>query len=124
MSDCGICIGSDYNDGESCAFANARYHKARKIHHCQECGRDIAKGAEYERYSGVFDNAFFTHKTCMDCVEIRSGLTCGNGITFGHLWEEIYYIFPEVTIGCLERIKTPSAKAYFVERWNKWKFKT
>lgn len=123
MGDCGVCIGGGGDDGEYCAFSNAEYPKARKPHKCQECYREIAIGSEYERYSGVYDNAFFTHKTCMDCFHIRRGLQCNNAITFGQLWEEVYYIFPEVTTGCLQRIKTPSAKAYFIERWNEWKFK-
>jgi len=122
MGDCGVCIGGD-GDGEYCSFSNVVFPKARKPHKCYECGREIAKGSEYEKYTGVFDGSFFEHKTCMDCRNIRLGLSCNNSIEFGRLWEEIYYIFPEVTTGCLQRIKTPSAKAYFIERWNEWKFK-
>jgi hypothetical protein len=122
MGDCGVCIGSD-DYGESASFSNMEYPKARKVHTCEECYRDIAIGQTYEKYSGVWDGSFSNHKTCMDCVNIRRGMSCNNSVCFGQLWEEIYYIFPEVTTGCLERIKTPSAKAYFIERWNQWKFK-
>jgi hypothetical protein len=121
MGDCGVCIGS--GDYESCDFTNVEYPKSRKPHKCYECNREIAKGSEYEKYSGVFDGSFFTHKSCMDCVHIRKGLSCNNGVAFGQLWDEIYQIFPEITTGCLQRIKTPSAKAYFIERWNQWKFR-
>lgn len=122
MGDCDVCIGGDF-DGEYAAFSNTEFPKSRKAYKCEECGREIAKGQKYEKYSGVFDGSFFSHKTCMDCHNIRSAMSCNNSVCIGQLWEEIYYIFPEVTHGCLERIKTPSAKAYFVERWNEWKFK-
>jgi len=90
----------------------------------RECLRIIEIGQEYERYSVKYDGAMSTHKTCMDCVNIRNGLTCSGDASpaFGDLWMEIQENFRFLTsTACLTKIKTPSAKAYFLERWRKWK---
>lgn len=124
MVECGICIGSDVNgEYERGDFSNVEFPKARKVHHCEECRRDIKIGQVYEKYSGRWCGDFDSYKTCMDCVNIRNGLTCGNSILFGTLWEEIYYIFPHFTTACLQKVKTVTAKEYILERWREWKFK-
>lgn len=124
MGDCQVCIGRD--DWESPEFYNYEYPKARKEHNCVECGRTIAKGQEYERYTSKFDGHLSTEKTCMDCMNIRNAFTCDGSASppFGDLWYEIQGNFPHLTsTACLTKIKTPSAKEYFLDRWRKWKFK-
>jgi hypothetical protein len=120
MSDCGVCIGGEA-DGY-CEFWDSKIVKARKPHKCYECRREIPVGAQYEYVAGKYDGDFFTHKTCLVCAEIRDSFSCGGGVQYGSLWEDMHYAFPEVTTGCLTKLKTPEAKAYLLERWNKWKF--
>lgn len=123
MSDCNVCIGGgDYDAWE---FSSTSFQKARKPYKCSECNREIPKGITYERISGKCGGYSYieTFITCMDCVNIRNGLSCeGGGVGLGGLWEEITEVFSDVkSTACLAKIKTPSAKAYFLERWRKWK---
>jgi hypothetical protein len=49
-------------------------------------------------------------------------MRCGNGFYYECLWEEMRdYVFPEMTTGCLNRLKTSVAKQFLIERWKKWK---
>lgn len=122
MSDCNVCIGGGDYDG-SPEFHDVTYPKSRKEHKCIECHRVIAKGSAYERSSGKFDGVFFSDCACMDCVNIRNGLACGESVAYGNLWQEIAdcEVFQRFTTGCLDKIETASAKSYFLERWRKWK---
>lgn len=121
MSDCGVCIGAEAEDG-SPEFYEAAYHTARKEHICGECRRVIAKGSRYEYASGKFDGDFFAFKTCLDCEAIRNAFNCGSAILHGELWQQMRdYGFEQMTTGCLAKIETASAKAYLIERWQKWK---
>jgi hypothetical protein len=115
MSDCNVCIGGD--DYEPWDFYDQRIVKARKPHKCCECYREIAAGSEYECITGKCDGYIDRYKTCLDCMNIRRGLACGAvGLTM--LWDEIAQVFDQfVSTACLTKIKTPSAKAYFLERW-------
>jgi hypothetical protein len=125
MSDCQVCIGSD--EWESPEFYNWEFPKARKEYKCGECRRTITKGQQYERYTAKFDGEMQSEKTCMDCSHIRKAFTCEGSASppFGDLWHEIQGNFPHLTsTACLTKIKTPSAKEYFLDRWRAWKFKT
>lgn len=122
MSGCEVCIGSD--DYETAEFYSYEYPKARKQHTCCECRRPIEKGQQYERYASKFDGVMESYKTCTDCMNIRRAFTCDGMASppFGDLWYEIQGNFPHLkSTACLTKIKTPSAKAYFLERWRKWK---
>lgn len=121
MTECGICIGG--GDYDPMDFCTVTYPKARKAHRCCECYRDIPKGVEYQRIAGKYDGQVDTYKTCLDCMNIRNGLQCDEGVGLGDLWEQVSYIFSEFNTTCLQKIKTVSAKEYMLERWNKWKFK-
>lgn len=118
--DCGVCIGGD-SDGYW-EFSDFKIVKARKPHKCIECDREIPVGMRYEKFSGKWEGDFTSHETCLDCANIRNGLSCNNSVGIGELWNEIREVFSEITTGCLQKIKTPSAKAYLLERWNEWKF--
>lgn len=121
MSDCNVCIGMDYGDYEQPEFYQANTVKARKPHKCGECNREIPKGALCESVAGKWDGDFSTHRTCMDCVNIRDGLSCGMGFMFGELWNDIREIQKDLTTGCLTKVQTASAKAYLMERISKWR---
>lgn len=123
MSDCNVCLGTD--DFETCEFYEAKIHTARKEHQCEECREPIAIGQRYERVSLKFDGEFQEFKTCLICCELRTAFTCEPGYAIGHsmLWDEITLdLFPNMTTGCLQKIRTAEAKAYLIKRWNEWKF--
>ena len=50
MSDCGVCLYSEYDC--SVDFCNVLIRAARKEHKCYECGKPIPKGATYQYASG------------------------------------------------------------------------
>lgn len=123
MADCGVCIGGGDFDS-SWSFSNSRIIKARKDHKCYECGRPINKGGMYHYFSGLCEGDFSDYHTCLDCHNIRIGLTCEDGLWpyFGDLWNDIIQNFPHLkSTACLTKISTASAKAYFLQRWRQWK---
>lgn len=126
MSGCGVCIGGGDWD-EQPDFYTWMFPKARKEYKCCECHRSIAKGQKYEKYTDKFDGSINTSKTCMDCSNIRRSLTCEGGSMppFGGLWSEIRENFKHLTsTACLTKIPTASAKAFFLDKWREWKFKS
>lgn len=121
MSDCGVCIGVEDCDGYS-DFTSRETPRARKAHRCCECRTAIVPGQSYVRDSGKFDGDFYSEKTCLPCAEIRDCFCCGNGFVFGELWEQMRdYVFPEIALGCTERVSTVEAKALIRQRWLEWK---
>jgi hypothetical protein len=121
MSDCGFCLSNEA-DGSN-EFYDADIITARKEHRCSECHRPILPKQQYEYASGKYDGDFFTVKTCLDCMNIRDGLSCGGGYVHGELWTDMNdYGFERITTGCIAKVETASAKAYLIERWNAWKF--
>ncbi|QDV86960.1 hypothetical protein TBK1r_60650 [Stieleria magnilauensis] len=65
--------------------------KARKVHRCGECLRDILPGERYEYVSGIWkDSGGSTHKTCADCVRLREviGIEC---YAYGLMMDAIDY---------------------------------
>ncbi len=122
MSDCNVCIGGGDFDGVMEMF-DAKITRARKEHRCIECRRVILKGSDYERISGKWEGEFSTSHTCLDCMNIRDGLSCGEGMSIGELWTEVSEceVFERMTTACLAKIPTASAKSYMLERWQKWK---
>lgn len=122
MSDCGVCIGGDSDDGERPEFQDITNPKARREHRCCECERTIAAGESYQRYVGKFDGEMYCEKTCSQCAEIRSAFCCGGGWPFfGDLWGEMQDAFPGLNSSCFDRLTTPEAKQFLRDRWMKWK---
>lgn len=119
MSDCGVCISHDV-DGYVDMWEQS-ICKTRKAHKCCECKRDIPKGSRCERTSGKWEGKFSTDHTCLDCMNIRQAFECGGVVCIGTLWEDLGNVFSDVNTGCIQRIETASAKAYFVQRWQRWK---
>lgn len=96
---------------------------ARKEHQCYECDRQIIVGQKYERVRGTWEGHFDWHTTCLDCVALAEAFGDGNRF-HGAVWEEITdCLFPEMSTACLAKIdpSQPSAKAYLLERWRRWK---
>ena len=121
MGDCGVCIGGC--DGDTPEIYNERMVRARKVHKCCECEREILVGAVYEKVSGRWEGEFGTYKFCADCSDIGKSLSCGEGRTFLNLWDDIEEnLFPNMTRGCINKLQTASAKVFLVKRWNEWKF--
>lgn len=121
MSDCGACIGGGDFDGYIQMFEQDVV-KVRKDHQCTECRRIIPRGSICQRTSGKWEGKWLAEHTCMDCVNIGEGLSCGEPRSLGTLWEDVCEaVFPVMTTGCLQKIETASAKAYLLERWRAWK---
>lgn len=123
MSDCNVCLGTDDFDF-TWDFSTEKIVKARKEHKCCECERVIAKGQTYEYFSAHGDDQMFTFKTCLLCAELRESFTCEPGYAIPHesLWSDIKeFLFPEMTTGCLQKVKTVEAKQFLIEKWQEWK---
>lgn len=64
--------------------------KARKVHTCCECGKEIEPGQEYEHVRGRWDGPDFeTFKTCSVCLEIRDAFFC-HGWYYSMMYEYLY----------------------------------
>lgn len=123
MSDCGFCISGGDCDG-IVEMLERDHVKARKMHKCGECRRDIQPGSEYERTSFKWEGKFETYHVCFDCAEIREAFDCseaGEALIIGEMWSYLEQNFASLTTGCLANLETASAKAYLLERWNRWK---
>ena len=68
MSDCDVCIYSDYEPVE---FFFGSERKCRKPTKCQECGRPIERGTIYHRVGGKYEGEMWSMKVCTDCKEGR-----------------------------------------------------
>jgi hypothetical protein len=122
MSDCGVCLSSDFADDCSGEFFDVRVITARKHHNCSECFRPIVPGQRYEYAAGKWDGEFHGIKTCLICAEIAEAFYCDGRLYGGsQLWENMSYIWRELTTSCFDKLKTPEAKAYLREWWMKKK---
>jgi hypothetical protein len=123
MTDCGVCLGGW--DGDRADFFHSTKPKARKVHQCYECEREIKLGEHYERVSAKLEGELSTYTFCLLCSEIHLKFSCGEGRTFGTLWDEMTeYVFPELTTAnkCFIELSA-AAKAEVLRRWNEWKFR-
>ena len=102
---CG-CINVYYDDSVA-DFYREKIIKARKVHKCCECSKEIQRGEQYERIVGKWDGDMYTYKTCMDCVSIRKTFFC-NGWIFEHMYEDVReHIFDmggNISSGCLTKL--------------------
>jgi hypothetical protein len=100
-----MCMG-DFADG-TINFSDS-YPRAAFPHRCDECGRTIPRGEEYERATGLTDDFFFTSKTCLHCVVAREWLRviCSTWL-YGAVGEDLgehRYEDPYCTVGLLRLI--------------------
>jgi len=113
MTDCGVCL--DPGDYDAPRMYSEMVVKARKPHGCCECGNTIHPGSEYQRASGKWDGDFGVYCTCLDCMHIRDAFRCGGGFLFGQLWDSLHEYRNDVNTGCVEKIKTVSAKQRYMD---------
>ena len=59
---------------ERCDVWNVTTPRARKSHHCYECGCEIPKGTLHERINAMFDKEWNTYRCCVSCVGIRASV--------------------------------------------------
>ena len=58
-------------DAEPLEGQTTKWPRARKEHHCIECGDVIPVGVQYQLITGVSDHRGWTFKTCEVCVAVR-----------------------------------------------------
>lgn len=63
--------------------------KARKEHHCCECGVVIKVGEMYEHTTGRWDRFFSTFKTCLTCARLRRDYCAPYGDLRVEIWERL-----------------------------------
>jgi hypothetical protein len=75
------------------------------------------KGEKYERVEYVFEDDFYTDKTCNDCLSIVKEFFCG-GCCIDTMYEDfelhLEEIDGQIKSECLERL-TPRAKAKVID---------
>ena len=86
MNECG-CVFIDVDRPPD--FINKKNPKARKLHHCGECGREISKGEKYFLEFGMWDGEFSQYKTCSDCGAIREAFFC-DGWYYGRILDDLH----------------------------------
>jgi hypothetical protein len=123
--ECDLDLGGD---GEPIGDYEVRLGVSYEALSCTECSRPIESGVEHEIVTGdLYDDTCEFH-TCMDCVHIAEGLQT-NGRDHGMLWGQLEEYggedggggFEHFNSGCMARVKTSSAKAYVLARYQKWK---
>jgi hypothetical protein len=119
MSDCGVCLS--YIGGGECTGYRCVIVRAGQAWECSECGCNIPKKSLYELASGFNEGSHWQSKTCLICAEIAEAFYC-NGRWHGScLWDSLYDVSDKMTVACLNRLKTPQAKAELQRRWMQWK---
>jgi hypothetical protein len=87
--------------------------RARKIHKCGECSREILPGEQYEYATGgCSDSIIDQHKTCADCLSVRDSFFCNGwmyGVMWEQLWEHIFDMGGEIDSSCIVPL-TPKAQ--------------
>jgi len=118
MSDCGVCLSFS---GDACTGYRCVIVHAGKQWECSECECTIPKGTLYELASGFNDNSHWQTKTCLICAEIANAFYCNGRYHGGVLWDSLYGVSERLTSACLNRLKTPEAKAELQRRWIEWR---
>ena len=123
MSDCDVCLGEmDYSDGPAQVWHQAIV-KARKVHKCDECEKEISPGTKYERIKMLFDGDWSYWTICLLCSEIHTVFACGEGRMIGNFWNDMEEIvFPNLKMSskCFGELSA-AGKAEVVQRWQQWK---
>lgn len=119
MSDCGVCLS--YSGGGECTGYRCVTVHAGQDWECSECGCKISKRSLYELASGFNEGSFWQSKTCVVCAEIAEAFYCNGRWHGGSLWDSLYDVSDKMTVACLNRLKTPEAKAELQRRWMEWK---
>jgi hypothetical protein len=134
MTDCGVCITSDYSNCEGMIdeVSIVLNEQDRK---CSECRKVIPAGAKieradwYEDWDGCDEDDEPKLKepiwTCLICAEIAEAFYCGGDgrVYGGEFWEAMQEAdaYRDLNSSCFDRLKTPEAKAELRRRWMEWK---
>lgn len=78
------------DDAEYDTFSTTTNPRAKKVHSCGECSRDILPGEHYHRHEGLYDGVFYTSKMCAHCWAATRWLNivC-NGWLYGGVWADL-----------------------------------
>lgn len=128
MSDCGVYL--TFYEGEY-FIDDWQIKTLDSDQKCCECGKDVAasepieEATWFEEYdeneNPMPESARSNIYTCVVCAEIAEAFFC-NGRTFNAgLWDQLYDVHSELTVGCFDRLTTPAAKAELQRRWMEWK---
>ena len=77
-------------------FGTTSLVRARKPHRCRDCGVEIPPGARYYRHRGLYDGAFYSDATCVDCQHLGADLFEAGIFSEGAYGEECFPYLPEV----------------------------
>ncbi len=115
MNDCACVYVDTY--GEPPSFFKEELRRARKVHICIECQREIQPGEKYEYAVGVWEGQFDQIKTCSDCLSIRKVMFCEGWLYYGlieDLKEHVWGVNGNISEDCLVLL-TPSARSMVCE---------
>lgn len=85
MFDACICVDPD----EMVTLLSRTQPRARKKHHCFECGHPIEAGQRYQQDATVYDGEFTVYKICIPCRDVRDSMfSCG--FYYGGLWPDVH----------------------------------
>lgn len=119
---CGVCLSGYDCDELDIDTYYERIVTANRAYRCFDCDATIHVGEKHEQCGGQYDGAYKNWRFCLICSEISHAFYC-DGRSFGTLWEDIEeHLFPELTTGCLAKLKTAAAKSHLLNEWRKWKF--
>lgn len=121
MSECGVCIGTSFDSYDGNEF-DCGWHMMDNPTKCCECNRAIPAGESFESAHWLDeDERPCEAHTCALCAEIAWAFSC-NARIYYNLWEDMEdSVFPEFSVSCLEKLKTPASKADLQSKWMKWK---
>lgn len=100
MNDCIVSIDEEFEGEWVWIRHDYNIRKARKIHKCDECYKDIQKGEKYENFTGMAicykeyytyeksEVLFYDFKTCKDCLSLRDVFF--EDFIFGNIWEDFW----------------------------------
>lgn len=119
MSDCNVCI--DFGGEQADEFEQFEV-KTNRPYRCSECSEIMPTGTLHQLTMMTIEGEKQNWRTCLICAEIRTAFSCGGEVVGGVFWKTFAESsFDEFTTGCLERLETPAAKAFILERWRHWK---
>lgn len=95
-------------------FSSTRKVRARKPHHCDECGGVIQPGETYDRCAGKWEGDFYCNVICELCAQIWKCHTAGMVAAADHCG----CILGELrcAVGCMAR-QEPKYLAAFRVKW-------
>jgi hypothetical protein len=114
--DC-ACIYVDANFDGQVNILTEKTRKAKKLHKCGECRRDILPGEHYEYIAGIWEGALTVHKTCPECVSIRNTFFCDGWIyeeVINDLYQHIMDADGAVSSEAMENL-TPKAREHVID---------